>query len=181
MAAASIERVRVDGKFFRLGRKKFFAKGVSYGPFVLSANQDHFPPPDITRGDFQLIREMGANVIRVYYPPPRWFLDLAHEHDLRILIDIPWEKNRCFLDSPKMRRAARETIAGVVKECAGHSAIFAYSIANEIAPDIVRWSGAAAVEKFLEELIGVARHTDPGCLCTVASFPPTEFLRPRTV
>ena len=26
-------RVSVDGKFFRLGEKKFYVKGVAYGPF----------------------------------------------------------------------------------------------------------------------------------------------------
>ena len=181
MAAGSTERVRVDGKFFRLGRKKFFAKGVSYGPFALSANQDHFPSPDIARADLQLVQELGGNLVRVYHPPPLWFLDLLKEHDLRVLVDMPWEKNRCFLDSARMRRSAREAIDRVVKDCAGHPAVFAYSIANEIAPDIVRWSGARPVENFLDELIDVARQTDPGCLCTFASFPPTEFLRPRAV
>ena len=34
---ASRARVRVDGKFFRLGDKKFFPKGVTYGPFAPDA------------------------------------------------------------------------------------------------------------------------------------------------
>ena len=32
--SVSADRVRVDGKFFRLGEKKFYAKGVTYGPFA---------------------------------------------------------------------------------------------------------------------------------------------------
>jgi len=31
---ATSARVVVDGKFFRLGGKKFYLKGVSYGPFA---------------------------------------------------------------------------------------------------------------------------------------------------
>src|SRR6185369_5954522 len=134
--AASPERVRVDGKFFRLGQRKFFAKGVSYGPFALSENKDYFPSRELVRADFQLIRELGGNLVRIYYPPPTWLLDAANEENLKILVDIPWEKNRCFLDSAKMRQSAREAVRRVVKECAGHPAVFAYSIANEIAPDI---------------------------------------------
>src|SRR5258707_15539186 len=111
MADAGLtDRVRVDGKFFRLGAEKFYVKGVSYGPFALSADRDHFPSASETRSDFQLIRELGANVVRIYYPPPRWFLDLASEHGLKIIIDIPWEKNRCFLDSMKLKTAAREAV-----------------------------------------------------------------------
>src|SRR6266850_5269588 len=177
----SNERVRVDGKFFRLGEQKFYVKGVAYGPFALSAEKDHFPSAALAKADFQLIRELGANVIRTYYPPPRWFLDLAAEHELKILVDIPWEKNRCFLDSEKTKQAAREVVRRVVHEGAGHAAIFAYSIVNEIASDIVRWSGARAVENFLDELIAVAKEADPGCLCTFSNYPPTEFLHPRTI
>src|SRR4051794_7407715 len=175
--AAGPERVRVDGKFFRLGQRKFFAKGVSYGPFALSPNNDHFPSAALTRSDFQLIRELGANLIRIYYPPPRWLLDAAQEEELKIFVDIPWDKHRCFLDSAKIRASAREAVRRVVHECAGHPAIFAYSVVNEIAPDIVRWSGPKAVEKFLDDLIDSARQTDPGCICTFANYPPTEFLR----
>ena len=72
-----------------------------------------------------------------------------------------------------MRRAARV--------CAGHPALFAYSVVNEIPPDIVRWSGTRAVAEFIDELADVARVADPGCLCTFANYPPTEFLRPQNL
>src|SRR5207237_7602605 len=107
-APVSSDRIRVDGKFFRLGEEKFYARGVAYGPFALSAENDYFPSRELARSDFQLIRELGANVVRTYYPPPRWMLDLANEYELKLLVDIPWEKNSCFLDSVKMKEAARE-------------------------------------------------------------------------
>src|SRR4051812_43648954 len=181
MTAKSNDRVRVDGKFFRLGNQKFYVKGVAYGPFALSADKDHFASPALTRSDLQLVRELGANVVRTYYPPPRWFLDLASEHEIKVLVDITWEKNRCFLDSAASREAAREAVRRVVHESAGHPAVLAYSMANEIPADIVRWSGPAAVADFLDELIGIAKEIDPGCLCTFCNFPPTEFLQPRTL
>lgn len=177
----SSERVRVDGKFFRLGSEKFYIKGVAYGPFALSAERDHFPSAALTRSDFQLTRELGANVVRTYYPPPRWFLDLADEHDLKVLIDIPWEKNRCFLDSEKMKESARTAVRQAVQDTLAHPAVFAYIIVNEIAPDIVRWSGAKAVAAFLDELVGIVKEIDPQCLCTFSNYPPTEFLYPRAI
>src|SRR5207247_511655 len=116
----------------------------------------------------------------IYHPPPRWLLDLAHEQQIKMLIDVPWLKNRCFLDSPKLRDQAHEAVRQAVHDSAAHPAVFAYSVVNEIPADIVRWSGAQAIEEFIDELIAVAKETDPNCLCTFANYPPTEFLRSRS-
>ncbi|HEY5915499.1 MAG TPA: glycosyltransferase, partial [Verrucomicrobiae bacterium] len=62
-----------------------------------------------------------------------------------------------------------------------HPAVFAFSVGNEISPDIVRWSGARAVADFIDELVAEAKRIDPECLCTYTNFPPTEFLRPASV
>jgi beta-galactosidase/beta-glucuronidase len=105
--------------------------------------------------DFQQITELGANVLRVYYAPPKWFLDLALSHGLRVLVDVPWNKHLCFLDAEDTRNEAIEAVRKAALSCAGHAAIFAISVVNEIPPDIVRWSGGAAVAKFIEELVDV--------------------------
>src|ERR1700735_4886206 len=104
--ATSSVRVTVDGKFFRLGGKKFFLKGVSYGPFAPDGSAGTFASPEQTARDFAQIRELGANLIRVYHVPPRWFLDLAADHGLKALVDIPWSKHLCFLDTPALREEA---------------------------------------------------------------------------
>ena len=175
-------RVTVDGKFFRLGEKKFYLKGVSYGPFTPDDEQGTFASREQTAKDFAQIRELGANLVRVYHVPPRWLLDLAVEHGLKALVDIPWNKHLCFLDSAKLSKAeAREAVRQAVKGCAGHSAVFAYSVANEIPADIVRWSGEKAVADFIDELVAEAKDIDPDCLCTFTNYPPTEFLRPQSL
>ncbi len=174
-------RVSVDGKFFRRGAEKFYAKGLSYGPFAPNAQGDPFASPEQSAQDFALARESGANLLRVYHVPPRWFLDLAAERDLLLLIDIPWDKHLCFLDSERQSAAAREAVRKAVSACARHPAVFAFSIANEIPPDIVRWSGADAVADFIDELVREAKQVDPDCLCTFTNYPPTEFLRPQSL
>jgi len=83
----------------------------------------------------------------------------------------------CFLDSPEEQNLARETVKRAVSSCAGHPAVFAFSVANEIPPDIVRWSGAKEVSDFIDELIREAKTVDPECLYTFTNYPPTEFLR----
>src|SRR5689334_16551962 len=88
-------RVRVDGKFFRLGTGKFYVKGITYGPFAPNSQGETFPEKTQVENDFRQIRELGANVLRLYYAPPAWFLDLADNHGLKLLVDIPWAKHLC--------------------------------------------------------------------------------------
>jgi len=174
-------RISVDGKFFRRGAEKIFLKGVAYGPFAPDAAGQPFAPPDQTASDFLLARELGVNLLRVYHVPPRWFLDLALANDLLVLIDIPWNQHLCFLDSAAERAAARTAVRNAVAAGAQHPAIFAYSVANEIPADIVRWSGAAKVADFIDELVLEAKRIDPDCLCTFGNFPSTEFLQPQAL
>ena len=182
-------RVAVDGKFFRLaapaqsgggpGGEKFYVKGITYGPFAPNARGETFPEPDPAARDFAQIAELGANVLRVYYVPPVWLLDLAAQHGLKLLVDIPWPKHLCFLDSDAAQAEARRTVRQAVESTRGHPAIFAYSVVNEISAEIVRWSGVARVERFIDQLIDDAKSVDPHCLCTFTSYPPTEFLQPQ--
>ncbi|HEV2392594.1 MAG TPA: glycosyltransferase [Verrucomicrobiae bacterium] len=179
LASPLRSRVSVAGKFFRLDDQKFYVKGLTYGPFQPDPTGQLFASPEQTAKDFERIRLMGANVVRLYQPPPRWLLDLAIEHKLKLFVDIPWNSHLCFLDSASQREAACHAIRRAVFACARHPAIFAYSVANELSPDILRWSGARAVADFIDSLIQEGRRVDPDALFTFANFPPTEFLRPQ--
>ncbi|HEY1490689.1 MAG TPA: glycosyltransferase [Verrucomicrobiae bacterium] len=180
VAGSTRPRVVVDGKFFRLGDKKFYVKGIAYGPLAPNAQGQPFASPEQTALDLDQIRELGANLVRVYHIPPRWFLDLAEARELKVLVDIPWNKHLSF-DTPERRAEAREAVRTAVSACGRHPAVFAFSIANEIPPDIIRWNGAQAAADFIDELIYEARRVDPDCLCTYSNYPPTEFLHPRAV
>jgi len=185
MAVAPVTppRMSVDGKFFRLGEKRFYVKGAAYGPLAPSAGFEPtgWASPEQTGRDFAQLRDLGANLIRVYQVPPRWFLDLAGEGQLKVLIDIPWNQHLCFLDSPQHRAEAIEAVRRGVSACARHPAVFAFSLANEIPPDIIRWSGARAAAEFIDLLIQVAKGVDAECLCTFTNYPPTEFLEPQSL
>ena len=174
-------RVVVDGKFFRLGNAKFFPKGVTYGPFSPNSGGEPFAGYDRTRDDFGLLRELGANFIRVYDIPPRWLLNLALENGLRVFVDVPWNKHLCFLDSEEYLADARGAVRKAAIACKDHAAVFAISVVNEVPPDIVRWSNAKQVSAFIDELVREVRQLDPAILCTFGNFPSTEFLRPEEV
>ena len=113
-------RATTDGKFFRLGERKYFPKGVTYGPFVPNAQGEPFASPEPTARDFQSLRGLGANLIRVYHVPPRWFLDLAERSGLRVFVDIPWTKQACFLDTAGGRDEARRAVFEAARQCARH-------------------------------------------------------------
>ena len=172
-------RVRRDGKFFRLGAEKFFVKGVTYGPFAPGRDGVCLADPVRTRKDFELMQELGANCLRIYHLPPRWFLDLALEMGLKIFLDVSWPKNLSFIGDPEVSEQARAAVREAATACGNHPAVFAISVVNEIPPDIVRFSGAKRIEDFVDELICIGKEIAPDCLFTFANFPTTEYLRPR--
>lgn len=179
-SAGASARVRVDGKFFRRGAAKLHLKGVAYGPFAPDAEGRPFASREQTARDFALARELGANLLRLYHVPPRWLLDLALEHDLLLLVDVPWDKVRCCLDGAAGLAAAREAVRQAVRNGAHHPAVLGYSVANEIPPDVVRWCGARRIAEFIDQLVLAGRQVDPEALYTFANYPPTEFLQPQT-
>ena len=180
-SSATKARVRVDGKFFRVGEEKFHVKGVTYGPFAPNLDGQPFASPEQTRKDFEQIRNLGSNLVRIYHVPPKWFLDQAEAAGLRVIVDVPWDKHLCFLEDDEKREAAFKAVRGATKACAGHAAVMALSVVNEIPPDIVRWSGAAGISEFIDELVDCVKEVDPDCLCTYANYPPTEFLNPQNI
>ena len=170
-------RIEVRGKFLFSGENKFFIQGVTYGPF--RDGDDHLGTPEKARRDFGLVAAAGFNVLRVYHPPPRWFLDLAAEHGLRVMVTVPWQRRVLFLDDGAVRREIRASVRRAAKQGSGHPAVLGYYIDNEIPPDLVRWYGPQRVEGFLDSLVRIVKDEDPGALAAYANFPPTEYLLPK--
>jgi GT2 family glycosyltransferase len=106
-------------------------------------------------------------------------MDAAAARGLRFFLTVPWMVQSCFLESRTSRRSIRTAVVSAVQAVASHPALFAIALANEIPPDIIRWSGTSRVARFLDELASAAKDAAPDCLFTYANYPPTEFLRPR--
>ncbi|MFL6568968.1 MAG: glycosyltransferase [Chthoniobacterales bacterium] len=181
MSSASPDRVRAVAKFFFEGDRKFFAKGVTYGPFRPDATGNYLGNAEQFARDLALMREMGLNLLRIYHQPPLWFLDQAAAAGMRVLVTLPWAKHVEFLRKRKARDEIVEAVRAAVREHTGHPAIFGYLVGNEISSTMVRWLGVRRVTEFLEQLIRVARKENPDVLYSYASFPPTEFLLPQNV
>ena len=148
-----LSAVRVRAKFFFEGERKFFIKGVTYGPFAPDDAGDHFGSHEGAVRDLDMMLEAGVNLVRIYYVPPCWFLDLCAERGIRALISIPWAEHLDFLNNKKIRKEAQAAVREGVRKNAGHAAVFGYLVGNEIPSTMVRWLGAREVTDFVEELI----------------------------
>lgn len=179
VGAGTTNRVRTEGKFLSVDGRKTYLRGVTYGTFAAGSDASGvpLPSPDQVRRDFADMVAAGVNTVRVYTVPPLWFLDLAHEHGLLVMVGLAWEQHVTFLDDRRMSARIVERVAADVASCAGHPAVLCFSIGNEIPSSIVRWHGSRRTERFLKRLYLAVKNVDPDALVTYVNYPTTEYLR----
>jgi GT2 family glycosyltransferase len=169
-------RPTLRGKFLWVGEEKFYIRGVTYGPFRPHADGHTYPSPRGVARDFALIAASGMNAIRTYNAPPRWLLDCAQEHGLRVMVGLQAERHFAFLEDKKALGDIRKQVSAGARACSGHPAVLSYTVANEIPAHIVRWHGARKVERFIENLFCLTKDQDPESLFCYANYPTTEYL-----
>jgi GT2 family glycosyltransferase len=169
-------RPRVDGKFLAVGPDRFYVRGVTYGTFRPRPDDVPYPTRSTVARDFAAMVVNGVNTVRVYTAPPTWLLDEARDRGLRVLVGLPWEQHVAFLDNRVGAARIAERVAAAAAACAGHPALLAYAIGNEIPAGVVRWHGRKPVERFLRRLADAVRDVDPLGLVTYANYPSTEYL-----
>src|SRR2546427_13286425 len=150
MTTTANSRIGPAAKFFFDGDKKFFVKGVTYGPFKPDADGNYVGRPEQLDADLALMREGGVNVLRIYHSPPRWFLDRCAAAGMRVLVTLPWAKHTEFLRAKKARDEIVRSVGAAVSKCAGHPAVFGYLVGNEISSTMVRWLGVRRVTEFVQ-------------------------------
>ncbi|CAG0967366.1 Putative glycosyltransferase EpsH [Myxococcaceae bacterium] len=170
-------RIRTRGMFLLRGEQKFFVRGVSYGPFRPNRMGEFLPEKDAVERDFALLRELGANTIRLYHVPAAGVRELAESFGLELLVGIPWAQHVRFLDTRDDRREVRRRVREAAISMRGATNLLALLVGNEISPQIIRWYGPARIEAFLRELVDEVKDVDPDALVSYANFPMTEFLQ----
>jgi O-antigen biosynthesis protein len=165
------------GKFLTVDGAKLYVRGVTYGTFRENADGEPFPARGTVDFDFAMMAEHGLNTLRTYTVPPLWLLDAAADRGLYVLVGIPWEQHVAFLEDRARPRSIVRRVREGVQRCAGHPAILAYAVGNEIPAPIVRWHGRLRIERFLRRLYEATKTEDPGGLITYVNFPSTEYLR----
>jgi GT2 family glycosyltransferase len=174
--ALALERPRVSGKFIFVRDKKFWVRGVTYGPFAADERGSNYPSPKVIEKDFSAITSAGLNTLRLYTVPPVWLLDLAAAQGLRVMLGLPVEQHVAFLDDKSRVEDIITRVQKLVRQCAGHPAILCYVVGNEIPTSVVRWHGKRRIENFIGRLYRVVKAEDPGALVTYVNYPTTEYL-----
>jgi cellulose synthase/poly-beta-1,6-N-acetylglucosamine synthase-like glycosyltransferase len=171
------KRPQVKGKFFYVGDEKLYIRGVTYGTFRQDDSGNEFHNPEVVEKDFAQMAANGINVVRIYTAPPTWLLDIALQNKLYVMVGLPWEQHVTFLDSRKTARSIENRIRTMIREIAGHPALFCYVIGNEIPSPIVRWHGRRKIERYLKRLYFIAKKEDADGLVTYVNYPTTEYLQ----
>jgi O-antigen biosynthesis protein len=169
-------RTQVRGKFFYRGSEKQYIRGVTYGTFAPGCDGSGYPAAETLDRDFAQMAANGINALRTYTVPPRRLLDAAQRHGLLVMVGLAWEQHVAFLDHAGRAEDIERRVREGIRSCAGHPAVLAYSIANEIPAPVVRWHGKRRVERFLERLYRAAKLEDPAALVTYVNYPTTEYL-----
>src|SRR5436305_4397460 len=176
-AVAENVRPHVGGKFIYLGDQKLYVRGVTYGTLHPTTDGTEYHDPERVERDFAQMAANGLNAVRTYTVPPRWLLDTAQRHGLRVMVGLPWEQHVAFLDDKTRARSIEERVRAGVRACAGHPAVLCYTIGNEIPAPMVRWYGHRRVARFLKRLYQAAKAEDPDGLVTYVNYPSTEYLQ----
>ncbi len=170
------ERPRAAGKFLQVGSEKLWVRGVTYGTFRPSSEGFLLPERGVVARDFAAMAVHGINAIRVYTLPPRWLLDLAAANGIRVLVGFDWPVHTAFLETRRQARDIEKLVREGARSLAGHEAILAWSLGNEISASVVRWHGRRRVERFLGGLYQEVKGEDPDSLVSYVSYPTTEYL-----
>ena len=170
-------RPYIQGKFLFVDEEKFYVRGVTYGPFRPSEGGSEYHSPQAAERDFAQIKANGLNAIRTYTTPPRWLLDIAQRHGLRVMVGLSWwEQHLASLNDGKRVPSIKEHVRAGVSACVDHPTVLCYVIGNEIPAPLVRWYGRRRVERFLKELHQTVKTEDPEGLVTYVNYPTTEYL-----
>jgi GT2 family glycosyltransferase len=166
----------VAGKFLEVAGEKLWVRGVTYGTFRPNSEGMLFPERDVVARDLAAMAVRGINAIRVYTLPARWLLDLAAASGIRVLVGFDWPVHVTFLESRKQAREIEARVREGARALAGHEAILAWSLGNEIPGPVVRWHGRRRIERFLAGLCEEVKAQDPKGLVSYVSYPTTEYL-----
>jgi glycosyltransferase involved in cell wall biosynthesis len=171
----------VDGRHLAVEGRPWRVKGVTYGSFRPRLDGLPFPERWQVKADFDAISRAGLNCVRTYDVPPPDVRDIAEESGLRLLVGLQYHDWRMEAHTGRaaQRRvldSGRRAVAAAMDALAGHPAVMAISVGNEVPADLVRVHGASNVEATLSALVADVHAADSRVLATYTNFPTTEYL-----
>jgi beta-galactosidase len=162
---------------------------VEHGPFKLNGNRvllrgtqrhaDHAGvaaamSDDLVRQELQLIREMGANFIRLaHYQQDRLVLDLCDELGLMVWEEVPW--CRAGVGSQSFQKNTRDMLTHMIDQHYNHPSVILWGLSNEDDwPNEYPGVDQQAIRSFMTEMRDLAHRLDGSRL---TSFRRCDFAR----
>ncbi len=162
---------------------------VEHGPFQLNGKRvllrgtqrhaDHAGlaaamSDDLVREEMRLIREMGANFIRLaHYQQDRLVLDLCDELGLMVWEEVPW--CRAGIANEAFQQNAKDMLTHMIDQHYNHPSIILWGLGNEDDwPDEYPCIDQKAIRGFMTELRDLAHTLDNSRL---TSFRRCDFAR----
>src|SRR5262249_45761813 len=117
-------RPTTRGKFIFVGTHKFFIKGVTYGSFSPNEFGVEYYDCRQIRSDFAMMARNGINTVRIQHTvPPVHLLDIAAEHNLRVMVGFGAEQTVGYLLDGKRPSDLVSDIRSKVRSCIKHPAV----------------------------------------------------------
>lgn len=150
---------------FSLNGERLFLRGTQ-------RHQDHAgtaaaEPDEAVRREFQMIKEMGANFVRLgHYQQSKLVLDLCDELGLIVWEEIPW--CRGGVGGEQYKEEGRRMLRNMIDQHRNHPSVIFWGLGNE-----TDWPGdfptfdKNAIRAYMSELNDIAHKADPTRLTSI--------------
>ena len=162
----------VDNGPFKLNGERLFLRGTQ-------RHMDHAEyaaaqPDDLIRKEMQLVKDMGANFIRLaHYQQTRLVLDRCDELGLLVWEEAPW--CRSGIGNETWQRQTRAMLANMIDQHFNHPSVLMWGLGNEDDwPNEYPSVDHAAIRGFMQQMKDLAHSLDPS---RVTSFRRCDFAR----
>ena len=155
---------------------------IDNGPFLLNGHrllirgsQRHMDdaehsaavPDDVTRKEFHLLKEMGANFVRLaHYQQSKLVLDLCDELGILVWEELMWCHSGIV--SEEFKQMGRDKLTSLIDQHYNHPSVLLWSLSNEV--DSADQDGGVnhdAIRAYMTELRDLAHKLDPSRLTSI--------------
>jgi len=154
---------------FYLNGKRLLLRGTHWHEDY--AGYGNAVPDSLKVKDFKMIKNMGANFIRLaHYPQDPKIYELCDELGILVWDELPW--CRGGLGGETWKNNTKNMLAEMIDQNFNHPSIIIWSLGNEIywLPDFPGGDNNDSIVTFLKELNNIAHQKDPGRLTAVRKY-----------